>query len=386
MNRLDIIVLVLAVMAAIGGWRLGLARRILGWAGLWVGLVVATQVLPQVMPSGTRRTPSTFLVGAMVLIALALAGQLAGSVIGARIRRSIVTEGLRSADSALGSVAGLLGLLLIVWVVVPTMSSIAGWPAREARTSAIARAVDSTLGPPPRLFDGLSRSLGPNPFPRVFERLAPDDATISPPAASPLTQVVLDAAAASVVKLSGTVCGRTQSGSGFATASDLVVTNAHVVAGLTRVEVSTRDDHESDAVVVAFDPMRDLAVVRLRSLRLTPLGVADAEVDETGVVLGYPGGGRLTVAPFRVAQRLDAQGRDIYDRDPVLRKILVLGADIAPGDSGGPLIDDRGAVAGVVFAIAPDRPLVAYAIRTEEVRRIIATRFVGAVSTGACLG
>ena len=385
MNRLDVVIVLLAAMACVAGWRLGLARRILGWAGLWVGLVVASQVLPHVMPSSSARNPSTFLVGAAVLIALALGGQLAGSVIGARIRKSMSTERIRSADSALGAVAGLLGLVLVAWVVVPTMSNIAGWPAQEVRTSAVAKAIDSTLGQPPSLFSGLSRSLGPNPFPRVFDRLAQDNTKITPPASSPLSQVVLDSAAASVVKLSGTVCGRTQSGSGFAAAGDLVVTNAHVVAGLTRITVSTRDDAVSDATVVAFDPKRDLAVVRLRTLRLTPLSIADAEVGETGVVLGYPGGGRLTVAPFRIAQRLDAQGRDIYDRDPVLRRILVMGAEIAPGDSGGPLIDAKGAVAGLAFAIAPDRPLVAYAIRTEEVRAIVGGRLGGTVSTGDCL-
>ncbi len=385
MNRLDVLFLLLAVAAVVAGWRLGLARRIFGWTGMALGLLVAAQLLPAVMPASTERTPGIFVASAAIMIALALTGHLLGSLVGTRIRGVIVTPRAKIADSLLGAVAGFLGVVMVTWIVLPAMSNVAGWPATEAHSSTAAKAIDATLGRPPSVLDGLSRSLGPNPFPRVFNSLGEDQTKIVPPPSSTVSREVLDKAVASVVKVSGTVCHRVQSGSGFAVAGDLVVTNAHVVAGLSTVTVSTKDGRESSGSVVVFDPQRDLAVVQVRSMALTPLTLGDANTDDTGVILGYPGGGRLTVAPYRIAQRVDAEGRDIYDRDAVLRKILVVGANIAPGDSGGPLIDDKGAVAGVAFAIAPDRPQVAYAIRTEEVKRIMAMSRGGAVATGPCI-
>lgn len=102
-------------------------------------------------------------------------------------------------------------------------------------------------------------------------------------------------------------------------------------------------------------------------------------------MLGFAGGGPLTVNPFNVAQRLRADGRDIYDRASVVRTVLVLGADLAPGDSGGPMIDPAGRVSGIAFAIAPDRHDVGYAISTDQIRTILGKVDSRPVGTGPCL-
>ena len=65
------------------------------------------------------------------------------------------------------------------------------------------------------------------------------------------------------MQVEGPACGRIQEGSGFVVAGDLVVTNAHVVAGSTTTPVSARTASVLDADVVAFDPVRDLAVLRV---------------------------------------------------------------------------------------------------------------------------
>lgn len=325
-----------------------------------------------------------FVASAAIMVLLALVGHLVGSLIGARIRGSMQTQGARRVDAVLGAVVGSLGVVVLAWLVLPSMSNISGWPAEEAHNSTLARAIDETLGRPPRILDGVSRSLGPNPFPRVFTNLGEDQTRIVAPPLSPVSSSVINAASSSVVKISGSVCGRIQSGSGFVVAPGLVVTNAHVVAGLRSVEIRANGLGRARGDVVAFDPNRDLAVVRT-DLAVTPLVLGDAASGDVGVVLGYPGGGPLSVAAFQVGDRVDADGRDIYDRRSVTRRILVIGSNIAPGDSGGPLIDPTGKVSGVAFAIAPDRKGVAYAIRTEEVRRVLATVDSGRVSTGACL-
>ncbi|MBA2626261.1 MAG: trypsin-like peptidase domain-containing protein, partial [Acidimicrobiia bacterium] len=161
---------------------------------------------------------------------------------------------------------------------------------------------------------------------------------------------------ASTVRVEGAACGRIQEGSGWVAGPGLVVTNAHVVAG------------EDETVVIS------------------PNGNdADAERGTTGAVLGYPGGGPLEVSPFEVEQELSAVGRDLYDRRDTRREVLVLAADLAPGDSGGALVGPDGSVVGAAFAIAPDRRGTAYALAPSEVRAILEARGTERVDTGACL-
>jgi S1-C subfamily serine protease len=62
-----------------------------------------------------------------------------------------------------------------------------------------------------------------------------------------------------------------------------------------------------------------------------------------------------------------------------------LAADLHPGDSGGPLVDPAGAVVGVAFAIAPDRPGTAYALTSKELDAALAAPRLAAAATGACL-
>src|SRR3546814_3814837 len=130
---------------------------------------------------------------------------------------------------------------------------------------------------------------------------------------------------------------------------------------------SDLDGSEVSASIVAFDPRRDLAVLRAPGLERPALPLGDTEEGGRGAVFGHPGGGPLRAAPFEVGQEVTATGSDIYDSARTEREVLVLAAGLQPGDSGGALIDAEGRVVGVAFAIAPDRPGVAYAL--EQIGR-----------------
>jgi S1-C subfamily serine protease len=135
---------------------------------------------------------------------------------------------------------------------------------------------------------------------------------------------------------------------------------------------------------VYFDADRDLALLR-SNVPLTPLPLGTAEVGARGAVLGYPGGGPLTVSAYKVFSDSKAVGRDLYDQHRTERQILILSANLHPGDSGSALIDESGAVVGVAFAIASDNPNTAYALDRTELDAALATPRPGAVSTGPCL-
>jgi S1-C subfamily serine protease len=102
-------------------------------------------------------------------------------------------------------------------------------------------------------------------------------------------------------------------------------------------------------------------------------------------VFGHPGGGPLRIAPFQVGEEVQASGRDIYDRNRTERDVLILSASLAPGDSGAALIDGAGTVVGVAFAIAPDKPGVAYALSMDELNEVLTGDLTSEKDTGPCL-
>jgi uncharacterized membrane protein required for colicin V production len=385
-NWLDLAILALVALAGWAGWRLGFARRVTSWLGLLGGLAAASWLLPHVLPPESSPSgPSRFTLSAGILLAGAFIGQVLGTFVGNRLGWLVDRAKLTRLDAVGGLVAGVAGVVLALWIVLPTMADVPGWPSEQARGSTTARALDSTFGQPPGILGNLSQTLGLGQLPRVFSQLGRSPEVGRPPANSPVSGPVTQHAIDSTVKVVTQACGRIQSGTGFVVAPGVVVTNAHVVAGGRGTRIETTDRGRQSATVVGFDPRADLAVLRVGGLTRPSLGLADARPGDTGVVLGFAGGGPLTINPYDVSQRIRAEGRDIYDQATVVRSVLILGADLAPGDSGGPMIDRDGRVGGIAFAIAPDRPDVGYAITTDQIRTVLGRADSQPVSTGACL-
>ena len=117
-----------------------------------------------------------------------------------------------------------------------------------------------------------------------------------------------------------------------------------------------------------------------------PLPVGNARAGQEGAVFGHPGGqDPLRVAPARINQRVQAVGRDLYDSRQTRRDVFILASQLQAGDSGGALVNPSGAVVGVAFAIAPDRPGTAYALTSTELRAVLALPRANQVDSGRCL-
>ncbi|HEX4906025.1 MAG TPA: MarP family serine protease [Acidimicrobiales bacterium] len=385
MNVVDLIVILLMVGAAVGGYRLGFLARALSWAGMGLGLVLAARFLPSVLERFESGQPSGKLMIAVgVLLGGTFIGQALGLVVGARVQ-GVLPPGGRPLDRVAGAVSGVLGILVGVWLMLPTLGAVPGTMARLARSSTVLSTIDDVAPPPPDTLQALRRLVGDTSFPEVFSGLDPSPDVGPPPAESGLSQETLDRVIPSTVQIEGPACGRIQEGSGFVAAEGIVVTNAHVVAGESETEVLTQDGRRVPARVVHFDPDRDLAVLAAPDLGLAPLPIGDAGPDDVGAVLGHPGGGPLEVSPYLVSDEVEAVGRDLYDRRETRRQVLVLAADLAPGDSGAALVDPDGEVVGVAFAIAPDRPGTAYALDVVELQAALAAPRGDEVDTGRCL-
>jgi S1-C subfamily serine protease len=381
-------VIVSVVSAAVGGYRMGFLARVASWIGLGAGIYAAIRLSPVVLDRYQSGQPETRLLVALGLfLVISTAGASLGAVLGHSIRRLIPPgTGLRTADRAAGGVVGALGGVLLVWLLVPILAAVPGFVSESARNSSIARAIDR-MGPgTPQALQDLRRQVSNFDFPEVFSRLGPSPEAGPPPGEVALPPAVRDRVAASTVKVYGTACGRILNGSGFSPAADVIVTNAHVVAGVDRPSVLRTDGERLRATVVVFDPERDLAVLRVQGLGRPALPVGDAEVGDEGAVYGHPRGqDQLAIIPARVESKVNAQGLDLYGDSATRRQVLVLAAALAPGDSGGALVDTAGNVIGVAFAVAPDRSATAYALDSDELRAVLNQPRTNEADTGPCV-
>ncbi len=390
MNLLDVVVVAAMIAAGYFGYRLGFVARVSSWAGLAIGLTFAIAFVDDVTSRLSSQPSQTRLfVALLFFLVLAIAGQAAGYAAGTALRRRLpARDALRRSDRVGGAVVGVLGVFVAVWLLVPALTSAQGWPARAARDSEIVRAINRYAPDPPPQAQQLGRSVAEGPFPEVFSRLNGPGSVGAPPAQA-LAPDVAARVTSSVVKVEGEACDQIQAGSGFVAGADLVVTNAHVVAGEPRTDVETSDGRQLAATVVAFDADRDIAVLRVRNLRLFGLPEADGNDGLTGAVFGHPGGGALRISPARIAETVNATGTDIYRTGRTSRRVYVLAAELHPGDSGGPVVDQRGRVVGVAFAVDPGQDTTAYALTRQEVDTVVGPVQNGGgqapADTGPCL-
>lgn len=373
MNLLDLVLLAFALAAAVGGYRLGFLARGASWLGLVAGIAVGVWAVPQVLRLFTAGDPLTrMLVGIGTLLVAVSVLTSMGESIGLRLRRRVHGTALRPLDQTVGAVAGLLAVGLLVWFLAPAAAEVPGAVSRQVRTSAVVRTVSEVSPDPPNAVQALRTLVGRSRFPQVFADLRPAPDTGPPPSEIPVPPDVVARVTAATVNVEVDACGGRFEGSGWAVATDTVVTNAHVVAGADVVTVRRPDGQVREGRVIAFDGARDLALVTIPDLGQEPLPMAAAEVGSDGATVGYPGGqDQPRTEPVSVRDRRNTIGRDIYGRQPAERELLFLAANLRQGDSGSPVFDVQGRVTGTIFAISPDRPSTAYALDNAEVQRFL---------------
>jgi S1-C subfamily serine protease len=271
-------------------------------------------------------------------------------------------------------------------MTIPSLATAQGWPARAARGSAIVAAIDNVAPKQPARFAAWGRTISEAPYPTALAPLDDPPDPGAPPVAK-MPAAVDERVRQSVVKVQGQACSQIQEGSGWVVEPHLVITNAHVVAGERNTLVTDpQGGHPHDATVVAFDARRDLAVLSVPNLDAPALVRARGKAGAIGAVYGHPGGNALRPAPARIGEEIRASGSDIYrSSSDVIRHVFILAADLHPGDSGAPLVNQSGAVMGVAFAIDPAKSGTAYALTDAEIDPVLQMVTGRRVSTGGCL-
>jgi uncharacterized membrane protein required for colicin V production len=336
--------IVIGVVALFGlyGLSRGLVRGALSLLGFALGAYLGARLAPAVLSEGSPYAPLVALGGAVLG---GVVFQTLASLVGGTLRASMgAIPGLRTLDSVAGAVFGIAAGVLFSWAVGAVLLYFPGQSElrRSVQESAILSRINEEF-PPERLLETLGR-------------VDPIGVLLGPPAVVPPPDSAIgrdpDVAAASksIVRVTGISCGLGVEGSGWIAGRGLVVTNAHVVAGIDQPLVDRRGGPLLASKVVAFDATNDLAVLRVARLTGRPLPLAEPERGVPVALLGYPGNGPLTRIPARLGGTARALSRDAYGRGPVTRPVTAIRGEVRPGLSGGPGVDARGRVRTTVFA------------------------------------
>lgn len=386
----DVLVVLVLVGALITGIRRGFFASIGTLAGLAVGGIAAFWLTPAVAAGvAAPEWRSAAVIGTVA--GTLLLGAALGSAVGAVLRRGADKLKLRVIERVLGGLAGVAIAALTLALVAPAVTAV-GIPvvSSAVASSRVLQAIDDiTPDPIDAVLAEVRAVVLDDGLPQLGALLEPGNAELAAPVA--LDDPELAAAAASVARVSGTAyaCGRSMTGTGFVAAPGRIITNAHVVAGVDRPVVELPGRGAREGRIVYFDPVDDLAVIAVDDLDAAALPVAeDLAPGTTAVVFGYPHGGPFTMTPAGVISAGTVPVPDIYDGSWNLRAIAALEARVRPGNSGGPLLTDAGAVAGVVFARSDTNADLGYAMTGAEFEPVIAraAALTDPVTPGRCVG
>lgn len=375
MNIVDWLIIGALLVFAWSGWRQGFVAGALSFAGFLGGGLVAALLVPKVVETFASPGLWEAIIVATTVLAAALIGQALAGGVGRRLRGRITWRPVQAVDHIGGAALNVFALIVVLWIVASSLTFLPDIAlTRTIRESRVLSTVDGAVPDPARnLFTGIGDALNASDFPRVFAGLveaagpevpAPDDKVLKRPA--------VRATWTSIVRVTGPApdCSTEVTGSGFVIAADYVMTNAHVVAGLSAVHVSIPGVVVSKAAeVVYFDDQIDIAVLHVPDLEARALRFASGSsaTGDPAVVAGFPGGGPLDASAARIRALIEARGEDIYGRSGVTRSVYSFRGSVIPGNSGGPLLSPEGEVLGMVFASGVDDPSTGYALTAQQV-------------------
>ena len=385
-NWVDVAVLAGVVLVAIAGWRAGVISTAAAFAGFIGGALLGAWLVPQFL-SGTELpalVDAAATLGGMLF--LGVVGQSVLGAAGRALRDAVDFQPIRLIDRASGMVVSAVAFLLSAWLLLSVAAQLPdGTAADQVRASRSYPLLERVLaGPGGALLDDARALLATLELPSL-----PYDPTTLPPVADPgdvqLTEAVTRTAQASVLRVSATSsrCSTSTLGSSVVVAPERVITNAHVGTGAGRVSVQGSDGRTRPAHLVYLDPATDLAVLYVPGLNArAPAWVDQPKRGAEAAVVGYPGGGRLTMRGARVRGLASIAA----ESGAGLREVVVIQGLVQPGNSGGPLLDLDGDVLGLVFANSSVDERTGFALSPSEVAPVIdATRRASEpIASGAC--
>jgi hypothetical protein len=340
-NAADVLLLLAVAAFSILGAQRGLAAQALSLGGLALGAVVGSLVAPFLFPDNSAWLPIAGLVGA--LVGAFFLGTVAAAL-GRPVRLFLSARpSLATLDRVGGILFGGLIALGVGWLVaVLALHQPALGLRGEVRESILLPRLLRAV-PPGSVLQALNR-FDPLPLlPGLEDALPPPDLSV-------LRSAGAQTAARAVVKIEGTSCEVGTQGSGWVVRRGLVATNAHVIAGQEGTRVLAPNGQVLNARPVYVDAANDIALLRVRELRVGALSVSSrGDLPRPVALLGYPRNGPLTATAATAGEPRTVLSPDAYGRRVRPRLVVPLRGAVQPGESGGPVVDRRGRVVAMIF-------------------------------------
>ncbi len=390
MNLLDWCLLLIVVAYALSGYWQGFITGAFATIGLILGGLLGIWLAPHLLGEAE---PSLWVSLAALFVVLVCAsfGQAFLQYGGSRVRDRITWQPIRAVDAVGGSLLSVVAVLTVTWMlgVAVSGSQIPGIGQLVRDSKVLTRVNDVMPSGAQGLLRGFDQVVGSSFFPRYLEPFAPERIIpVTPAPGNVVRDPQVLKAELSVFKIRGNnSCGDGIEGSGFLFAPRKLMTNAHVVAGVTepRVLVGTRT---VPAKVVYYDADVDVAVLDVDVDGPTVQFDTDpgGQPRQPAVVLGYPNDGPFDAQPARIRVQQRLRSPDIYGRGTVTRDVYSLRGKVRPGNSGGPLVSMDGKVLGVIFAASVSDKQTGYALTADQVGTAVlrSLRKTSAVGTGNC--
>jgi S1-C subfamily serine protease len=391
-NWVDVLVLVVALIAAVSGARQGVIIALPAFLGVLAGAIIGIRVAPYVVDLFDHPAAKVAFAVATVVFLVAL-GETFGVWVGRTIKERISTPKLAWLDNSLGAVVQGIVVFAVAWLIALPLTTVSGLPglATAINGSVVLGEVDNAMPEAARaLPNDLRRLLDVSGLPAVMAPFTQQpDAEVRAPDKRLQRSETVRRVRQSVLKIRGDApsCSRTLEGSGFVVAPQRVMTNAHVVAGTSSVRVETSQG-TLPGRVTHFDPDADVAILVVPELTAPPLPFAEVpgKSGDSAIVLGYPLDGPYTATAARIRQRIDLRGPDIYESKTVRRDVFTVRGSIRSGNSGGPMVNPDGRVVGLVFGASVQDPETGFTLTAAEIEpeRRNAPSMVNDVGTGRC--
>ena len=392
MDLLDLIIVLICIGFAASGYRQGFVVGVMSFVGFVGGLLVGVWLVPQVM-SHFQSSLVVSTISLCAVLALAVIGQVIATTVGGRVRRELTWRPIQAVDQGAGAVVSIVSVLLVTWFLgLALAGSAMPLVVAQVHESRILAGIQKVLPKDSASwFRSFSAVLGRSGFPQVFGPFTQETiANVPAPDSAVLGESGVRSAESSIVKIVGDApgCGKQIEGSGFVFSPQHVMTNAHVVGGVTSPTVQIGGVGDLyHAQVVLYDPETDIAVLYVPGLEANPLQFdTSGKAEDDAVVAGFPEDGPFSAVAARIRQEMDAQGQDIYDQNTVTRDIFSLYSTVLQGNSGGPLLSPSGEVYGVVFAKSLQDSTTGYALTASQVSQDAqqGADLTGAVDTDGC--
>jgi S1-C subfamily serine protease len=385
-NWVDVVILLILGIHTYMGIKRGFVTQTLVIIFFLAGIFLGGWFFPHIIKIHNQTLLTIVNGNTVILFALLLS--IPGYIIGNRLH--LITFGknrMHTLENTLNVILSISFGLIIVWLVASLIGRLPfeGF-SNSANDSLIVQILDHSLPPIPAVFAEFGKQIDPNSPSQIFIR-TPLQTEKYTPKLTAAEQETANLYAYSTVRITSFGCGGIVSGSGFFVAPHLIMTNAHVIAGVKRpiIKYGTQSYVGNP---VLFDSYLDVAILRVDNLNEKPLPLENMTLKPgtEGVALGYPGG-NFTETPLVLDNEIQLQTNNLYGIGSVLRDVYVFDGSTDEGSSGGPVVLNNGSVAGVIFAKSSSQNNFAYALTSTSLidAEHQSLKSFRKVSTGFCL-